>query len=193
LVVLEAFRFRNHLERTVATLSKEIKAIDLKSEELTAQLEKFEENYLPESSSGPAPAEAAQMSRSWIRIIRSMLAETISAIFMVTEEDNHPLEALREEAREFISHEIAGQLLEILEVLKETEKVQAVVMSRTFSDYAGTASEYDRSLMRLHETMREKLLIAGSTLVPIFEGSMAFQKRALSKIIKDFILVGVKS
>ena len=180
------------MERTVATLSKELKAIDLKSEELIVQLEKFEEDYLPESSTGPTPVEAAKMSRSWIRNIRRMLAETLSAIFMVAEEDNASLDSLREGAREFISREIAGQLLEILEVLKEAEKVQSVVMSRTFSDYAGTASEYDRSLMRLHENLREKLLMAGSTIVPIFEGSMTYQKRALSRIIKDFILVGVK-
>jgi hypothetical protein len=189
---LGRFRLRKHLERTVSTLSKELKEIDQKREDLIAQLEKYEEEYVPESDSGPSPAETAQMGRSWIRTIRRMLAETISAIFMVSEEDEESITALRDEAREFLTKEVAAKLMEIVEILGEAEKAHALVMSRTFSDYAGTASDFDRSLIRLHEGLREKLLIAGSTIGPIFEGSMTFQKRALSRIIKDFILVGVK-
>ncbi len=190
---MEASRWKNYIERTVVILSSEIDSVKKEREDLASKTEKIMETYNPESPRGPSPTEALRMAKTWISTIQRMTAQTISSIFLVSEEDlQKSAEKASIEARNFLTSEVSGEILGVLRTLREAERIYSRAHSRTFHAYEGAVTKYDEILLRIHRDLREKLMDASSTITPIFEAAMVYKRLLLSKMVKDFILLGVK-
>lgn len=190
---MEASRWKNYIERTVIVLSSEIDSASKERDELTSKMERIMEAYNPESPRGPSPTEGLRIAKTLISTTQRMIAQTISSIFLVSDEDlQRSAEKASIEARNFLTKEVSAEILNILRTLREIESVYRRAHSRTFHAYEGAASSYDEILLRLHKDMKEKLMDACSTITPIFEAALNYKKLLLSKMVKEFILLGVK-
>ncbi|MFQ5710351.1 MAG: hypothetical protein ACE5GD_01085 [Candidatus Geothermarchaeales archaeon] len=191
---MKGSRWEIYLEKTVTILSKELNRLEEERKNMLSKIESIEETYQTESVSSLGPAEMTKKAMEWISSIKKMTAYSLSALFMVGDEDvQTSLGKASEEARDFISTGITDKLLEVFEILKDAEKLYNMTRSRTFDRYVGTTTIYDASLQRLHRKLRERLSTASSIATPIFEGAIIYQKFILSKMIKEFILMGVKA
>ncbi len=190
---MEASRWKNYLERTVVVLSSEIDSVSKEREDLISKIERIMEAYDPESPRGPSPTEGLRIAKTLISTIQRMIAQTISSIFLVSDEDlQRSAEKASIEARNFLTKEVSAEILNVLRTLREIERIYRRAHSRTIHAYEGAATSYDEILLRLHKDMKEKLMDACSTITPIFEAAMNYKKLLLSKMVKEFILLGVK-
>ncbi|NIM45100.1 MAG: hypothetical protein GTN80_05655 [Nitrososphaeria archaeon] len=187
-------RWEKYLEKTITTLSKELNRLEEERKDFLSKIRELEESYEPGPVSGLGPAEMTKRARDWIAIIEKMVAYALSTLFVVVDGDlQGDLRKVSEEARDFLSTGVTDRMLEVFTIIKDAEKYQNMIRTRTFDTYTGTTTSYDASLLRLHTSLRERLSTAGVIATPIFEGAVIYQKLLLSKMIKEFILLGIKT
>lgn len=181
------------MERTVSVLSRELKDVQSLRESLMSELEKYEDQYLPETEGGPSPVESSRLAKGWIDVLKDMLAEVYASVFLVTEGDPIQIkEKAVREARDFLTAELGGQLVGAAEKVREAEKIHSKVHTRTFSEFTGTAEDFDPSVLKLHKRLRDNLMKASSTISPVFKASVKLQVVALSRAMKEILTLTVK-